>query len=410
MSLLMQALQKAAKEREGAAQSQPQASVLSGDLALEPLEAVARQDSMETGAAGPRSPEAPKPAHAAILMQAKEVRGGVGERQRDHRKTLYATLIGLAVLGYAASFYISVFHPALFRRTPAAAVAAVSPPPTPSVTPPAGVRAAVDAAAPAVAPSSSAGGAEETMRQPGTPPQERSAARATGEPRRAMKSSLGIRPYSSPAEPATRPPGDSISVKQGGETLRVSPELADAYEALRQGRFQDARRLYDSVLRSDPRNVDGLLGRAMVAQQQGDPDLATRYLFQVLQADPANTLAQGGLINLIGQADPQSAESKLKHLIAKDPSAFLYFALGNVYADKGNWPAAQGAYFQAHHLQRDDPDYAFNLAVSLEHLSQPKLALNFYRQALDLSRASGRANFDSSVVRDRIARVAADIE
>ena len=56
-----------------------------------------------------------------------------------------------------------------------------------------------------------------------------------------------------------------------------------------------------------------------------------------------------------------------------------------MYADQGNWPAAQTAYFQAHHLARANPDYAFNLAVSLEHLSQPKLALNFYQQALELN-------------------------
>jgi tetratricopeptide (TPR) repeat protein len=203
---------------------------------------------------------------------------------------------------------------------------------------------------------------------------------------------------------------DSISVKPGGEAPRLNPQLADAYDALRSGRTDEAARLYDSLLRSEPRNVDALLGRAMVGQQQGNPDLAVRYLFQVLQVDPSNTLAQGGVINLIGRADPQSAESKLKSLIAREPSAFLYFSLGNLHADQGNWPAAQAAYFQAHHLERGNPDYAFNLAVSLEHLSQPKLALNFYHQALDLARVSGRANFDSAAVRERIARLAAGVD
>ncbi|MBL8541983.1 MAG: tetratricopeptide repeat protein [Betaproteobacteria bacterium] len=179
---------------------------------------------------------------------------------------------------------------------------------------------------------------------------------------------------------------------------------------MRAGRLDEAGRLYETVLRSDPRNVDALLGRATVAQQQGNADLAIRYLFQVLQVDPANTLAQGGLINLIGSADPQSAESRLKSLIAKDPSAFLYFSLGNLYADQGNWPGAQAAYFQAHHLARTNPDYAFNLAVSLEHLSQPRLALNFYQQALELAGVSGRANFDPTAVRERITKLAGSLE
>jgi tetratricopeptide (TPR) repeat protein len=199
-------------------------------------------------------------------------------------------------------------------------------------------------------------------------------------------------------------------VKPGGEPPRLNPQLAEAYGALRAGRLDEATRLYGVVLKADPRNIDALLGRAAVAQQQGNADLATRYLFQVLQIDPSNTFAQGVLINLLGSADPQSAELKLKSLIAKDPTAFLYFSLGNLYADQGNWPAAQAAYFQAHHLARANPDYAFNLAVSLEHLSQPKLALNFYQQALELARVAGRANFDPAAVRERISRLAAGTE
>ena len=46
------------------------------------------------------------------------------------------------------------------------------------------------------------------------------------------------------------------------------------------------------------------------------------------------------------------------------------------------WPDAQQAYFQAHQLQPDNPDYAFNLAVALEHIGQPKAALDFYRRAV----------------------------
>jgi len=147
----------------------------------------------------------------------------------------------------------------------------------------------------------------------------------------------------------------------------------------------------------------------MIAQQQGDPNLATRYFYQVMQLDPSNTIAQGALVNLLGRADPQAAESRLKSLIAKEPSAFLYFSLGNLYADQGNWPSAQTAYFQAYHFQPDNADYAFNLAVGLEHLSQPKLALDFYRKALDLARA-GRANFDSAAVQERVLRLAAGVD
>jgi hypothetical protein len=55
-----------------------------------------------------------------------------------------------------------------------------------------------------------------------------------------------------------------------------------------------------------------------------------------------------------------------------------------------------------HNLAPDNPDYAFNLAVGLEHLSQSKLALNYYRRAVTLAQSRGHAQFDSAKVQTRI--------
>jgi uncharacterized protein HemY len=58
----------------------------------------------------------------------------------------------------------------------------------------------------------------------------------------------------------------------------------------------------------------------------------------------------------------------------------LNFALGNLYAQQGRWNDAQQAYFRAYAGDGDNPDYPlFNLAVSLEQLRQPKLALQYYQ-------------------------------
>jgi Tfp pilus assembly protein PilF len=342
------------------------------------------------------------------MLQATAAQPGLGEWLRDHRKSVYGTLVGLAVVGYGAYFYVSVYHPALLRRSPAAATV-TGKPTTPPTTPAPPIQGEIETAS-AAAPSIPAENVREAATPTVGPASSKHSARPTDGPKRMAEPRTDPKPSAPAPDRVARQARDSISVQPGGEAPRLNPQLADAYEALRSGRLQDAQRLYDSLLRTEPRNVDALLGRAMVARQQGDMDLATRHLFQVLQLDPSNTLAQGALISLIGGADPQSAESRLKSLVAKDPSAFLYFTLGNLYADQGNWSAAQAAYFQAHHLQRDNSDYAFNLAVSLEHLSQPKLALNFYRQALELARVSGRANFDYAVVQERIARLAAGVD
>ena len=82
---------------------------------------------------------------------------------------------------------------------------------------------------------------------------------------------------------------------------------------------------------------------------------------------------------------------------------FPTYTLGNLYADQSLWAQAQQAYFQAHHLEPDNPDYAYNLAVGLEHLSQPGLAARFYRRALELASHRNQISFDPARARERIA-------
>jgi len=202
-----------------------------------------------------------------------------------------------------------------------------------------------------------------------------------------------------------------IAVSRGDTAIpRVNATVSEAYAALEAGQFDTAQRLYAQVLRSEPANVDALLGLAAIAQQQNRHDDAQRYFLTILDVEPRHALAQSGLIALMSRVEPQAAESRLKQLLAREPSPPLYFNLGNLYAEQGNWPQAQQAYFQAHTLEPRNPDYAYNLAVGLEHLSQQKLALGFYRKALQLASAKGVANFDSARIQDRIKQLAAQFE
>ena len=51
-----------------------------------------------------------------------------------------------------------------------------------------------------------------------------------------------------------------------------------------------------------------------------------------------------------------------------------------------------------------------DLAVGLEHLGQNRLALDFYRKALDLSFKKGHANFDQSLVIQRVGQLSTRVE
>jgi tetratricopeptide (TPR) repeat protein len=203
---------------------------------------------------------------------------------------------------------------------------------------------------------------------------------------------------------------DHLARRPADSVASVSPGIAQAYQALHAGKLDQAETLYRAVVEVEPQNLDGMLGLATIAAQRGNAQQAIGFYERALELEPRNAAAQAGLISIIGQADPLMSESRLKQLIAREPSPFLYFSLGNLYARQSFWAPAQGAYYQAYQMQPDNPDYAYNLAIGLEHLSQPKLALTYYRKALELSFQKGQANFDQNRVIERIGQLSARVD
>lgn len=165
---------------------------------------------------------------------------------------------------------------------------------------------------------------------------------------------------------------------------KIIPALELAYQAFNRGEIEHARVAWQQILQADRRNPDALHGLAAIAQQEGQAEQAVGYYLRALEVDPKDALAMSGLVSLKGQANPQQTESRLKTLLAEQPdSPHLNFALGNLYAQNAHWSEAQQAFFQAHIADPTNPDYLYNLAVSLDHLHQPRHAARYYAQALD---------------------------
>ena len=309
---------------------------------------------------------------------------GITEFVRTHPVLLIGTVAGLFAVGFGIYVYLQIFQPGLLAGQSSVVakgpLPALKPPPPAPVTP---------------APSEPL--ASETVLKEAAA--ESAAAKTKPQP---------VARVPSPEEVAAR--SNAIVVSSGSVEPALNPALGQAYATLQAGDSDGAQRLYGELLKSEPRNVDALLGLAAIASRKGNSEEAVRLYLQILELEPRHALAQSGLIALLGRADPLAAESKLKQLIAREPSSWLYFTLGNVYADQSQWAAAQHAYYQAHHLEPANPDYAYNLAIGLEHVGQPKLALNFYRRAVDLAAARGRANFNLPLARERIGKLAQQVE
>ncbi len=372
---------------------------LSESLRLEDAPAATQQTAPAKGASDPRT--AGKNLFAAKASHTGGMRLGI---------VPIALIIGL-VLAAGGGFYVwrEITPPATMmavRQTPPPppaaqianttppAVAQASPAPaTPASVAPADARSTSLAAAPAGGKHATAG---VNLKQ------------SVHAPKVAIPSAPGAQ-HSTEAKP--------VLIEHVREDGAVDPDLLAAYQAYRNGDLATAWQRYGEVLSKDARNRntpnrDALLGMAAIAQLQAQDATAARYYDQVLALDPRDPVANAGMLALSGKNDAASTESRLKLLLAQQSrsdgtqSTALYFALGNLYAEQARWSDAQQAYFNAYNLEQGNAQIAFNLAISLDHLGQGKLAAQHYRRALQLGLADN-AGFNRAQAQRRVNELSA---
>jgi tetratricopeptide (TPR) repeat protein len=187
---------------------------------------------------------------------------------------------------------------------------------------------------------------------------------------------------------------------------QVHPRIAAGYAAYLAGDLAAAQSEYEQALRDEPMSRDALLGLAALDVRAARFESAEAAYLRLLQADPRDSHALAGLVALrAGRTDPLAAESRVKTVLADNPgSHVLNFTLGNQLAQQGRWAEAQQEYFRAFTGEPDNADFAYNLAVSLDHLRQPKLALEYYQRAIALAKARG-GRFDPAAAESRAAQL-----
>ncbi len=233
-------------------------------------------------------------------------------------------------------------------------------------------------------------------------------ARATPAIPRAQQSPPRAR-IAPPAQPAREEraffqPAPQLSASRAEP--QVHPQVESGYAAYVAGDVAAARSAYQQALAENPANRDALLGIAALDVRAGRFESAEATYLRLLQTDPRDAYAHAALIALRGgRLDPLVAESRVKSLLAADPgSHVLNFALGNQLAQQGRWAEAQQEYFKAAAAEPENPDFAYNLAVSLDHLRQPRLAREHYLRAIALAEKRG-ASFDLAAARARAAQL-----
>lgn len=169
--------------------------------------------------------------------------------------------------------------------------------------------------------------------------------------------------------------------------------------------WAQASRYYLQVTQLSPDEVDAWLGLgASLLNQQAFAKAIQAYQ-SALSLDPDNLYALEGVASqlpmLLKKMGRTQGQVFLEKAIAVYPeSAILLNALGTIQAFNQNWQQAQSLYFKALSLEASNALYHFNVAVSLDHLKQYQLAVDYYAKALTLKTAT--EHFDAVAVRQRM--------
>ena len=234
---------------------------------------------------------------------------------------------------------------------------------------------------------------------PVPPPQEQVAKPAQSSAPLQLQSRIAV---TSKPQVTKQVPKKIISIVRTKRSDPIHVLLRDAYNAFHNQDYRQSEKLYKKVLKQESKNRDALLGLAAIGTKEKRYEYARQKYQYLLKLNPRDSLATAGLSNLENQANPQLNESQLKFMLKQQPdSAHLYFALGTLYSKQNKWPEAQSAYFSAWSAENKTADYAYNLAVSLDHLDKKNQALDFYQLSLKLKQASS-GNFSQTDTEDRI--------
>ena len=330
-------------------------------------------------------------------------------REPNPRLPFFITLgaLGVFAIGTVVYFWMQLRPPApLVIRDPKPGGAEAQLAAAPSALPLAAAPAPAPAAPPTGIPGLPSASAAPAASRP--PPR---AARPAPEALERAPETPRLQPqFRAPAPAARRavPAPSETEVTARRVAPQVHPKVESAYAAYQAGDLTVARADYRDALRDEPANRDALLGLAALDVRSGRLEAAEGAYLRLLQADPRDAHAQAGLIALrAGRVDPVAAESRVKVMLADNPGAHvLNFTLGNQFAQQGRWAEAQQEYFRAFAAEPENADFAYNLAVSLDHLRQSQLALQYYQRAISLAKARG-ASFDLAAAEKRAAQLPA---
>ena len=203
------------------------------------------------------------------------------------------------------------------------------------------------------------------------------------------------------AQDATNTAEPLPRITRGQLAAAVDSDILRGYKALQQNQFGQAREAYSQALGRSPTQRDALLGIAYAHHALGNTEQALSTLRRLVELYPRDSNAISA-IYLISGGDIQAEETRFKQLLERsEHPAALHYTLGVLYYDQSRFGEAERAFSRASAIEPDQPDYAYNLALSLDRLGRARDAARQYVVALNLANQKN-AVFSRDLARSRL--------
>ncbi|MCC6918733.1 MAG: aspartyl/asparaginyl beta-hydroxylase domain-containing protein [Alphaproteobacteria bacterium] len=153
------------------------------------------------------------------------------------------------------------------------------------------------------------------------------------------------------------------------QTTDPSPLLLAGHRAVREGRLAEGRRLFEQVLRADPRHGEALYTLGFLAFQTGDLKVAHELLLRTVQVRERDPLAHTTLAVVLRELnDPGGERAALTDALSIDPYYMPALLSLGAWQERNGYPrAAADTYRNALKIAPDDQRWPPELRDHLAH-------------------------------------------